>query len=268
MIEIKNRNFSIEQICHSGQCFRIEPIKEREYRIIACHKVLYARQEAGCVLLSCQENEYEKIWKNYFDMDTDYQSYINVIDKEDVYLSEAATYGQGIRILRQDCWEMIISFIISQQNNIKRIRGCIDALCRKYGKQIQTETNEVLFDFPTPEELCKATEEDLRDMKLGYRSRYIVETTKTIVGGTLLSQLQQSNYTEAKELLLDLSGIGIKVAECICLFGLHHLEAFPVDTHILKILKEEYNDRFPFHLYQGFEGVMQQYMFFKDLKIK
>lgn len=268
MIIIHDEDFSIEKICKSGQCFRIDPVNVKEYRIIANHKVLYAMQEEDNVALRCDKEDFENIWKDYFDLNNSYETYINAIDKSDGYLQEAVSYGRGIRILKQDLWEMIITFIISQQNNIKRIKKCIETLSENYGKKIHTDDGEVIFDFPTPLELLSATEEELREMKLGYRSPYIVETTKMIAGTGLLGEIKEMSYPEAKEALLKLKGVGIKVAECICLFGLHQLEAFPIDTHIISVLKGEYNDRFPYHLYRGFEGVVQQYIFYYDLHNK
>ena len=119
----------------SGQCFRMEACGENRYRLVAKGKYLELSQQEDDILFDCTQEEYHQIWKDYFDMDTDYAKVIAGIDTEDTYLSAAADYGKGIRILHQDLWEMIISFLISQQNNIKRIRKCVNQLCEKYGEK-------------------------------------------------------------------------------------------------------------------------------------
>ena len=120
---------------------------------------------------------WKNFWKSYFDLETDYGSFIRQIDEKDVYLTEAADLGQGIRILRQDLWEMIVSFLISQQNNIPRIRRCISNICERYGERRQGSRGRVYYTFPGPEALASASEEELRDCNLGYRSRYVKENS-------------------------------------------------------------------------------------------
>lgn len=221
--------------------------------------------------MDCSEEDFQTIWKPYFDLDTDYSRFLTSIDPDDTYLRSAVAYGYGIRILRQDLWEMIISFIISQQNNIRRIRKCIETICTHYGTKIDptndTDTcSDSFYLFPTPEQLATATEEEFRALGLGYRSRYLVETARSIVSGEVsLDALRQMDYPSARAELLKLCGVGAKVADCICLFGLHHLEAFPIDTHIRQVLTAHYPNGFPFDSYAGYEGVLQQYIFYYDL---
>lgn len=172
--------------------------------------------------------------------------------------------GFGIRILRQDLWEMIVSFLISQQNNIVRIRRCIDNISRRYGRKLQPEE---LYAFPTPEELAEATEEELRECNLGYRAKYVLRAARDVVSGTVsLEKIAGMDYPEAREELLKLYGVGEKVADCICLFALHQLQAFPVDTHIRQALDQHYKKGFPKRRYRGMEGIMQQYIFYFELK--
>ncbi|MFV0364196.1 MAG: DNA glycosylase [Suipraeoptans sp.] len=268
MIKIEDIDFSIEKICISGQCFRMHQIDENQYTIIANHRALTAYQKGSVVELECSQTEFDNIWKEYFDLNEDYTRFAASVDEDDKYLISAIDSGRGIRILKQDLWEMIISFIISQQNNIKRIKKCIDVIAKNYGSKLEASYDKTLYDFPTPEELSMVTENEFRELGLGYRSRYIVETTKTIIESDFLEKIKEKNYNEAKEMLLSLTGVGVKVAECVCLFGLHHLQAFPVDTHIIQVIKNEYDNGFPFHKYLGFEGVMQQYIFYKDLHKK
>lgn len=261
MTTITVKNFSIAQICDSGQCFRMSGLEDGSYQVIACGKRLALQQNGEQVVFHCEQQEYEDVWKQYFDLDVDYGEYIDKIGQRDRYLQDAAAYGSGIRILNQDLWEMIISFIISQQNNIKRIRKCINTICEAYGTR-----REDFCDFPTPAQLAAATEEELRGYGLGYRSRYLTETARMVAEGEIsLERVRQMKYQDAREELLKLPGIGVKVADCICLFALHHLDAFPVDTHIRQVLDAHYPKGFPVRRYKGCRGVMQQYIFYYDL---
>lgn len=261
MITVTVKHFSIAQICDSGQCFRMEALDNGSYQVLARGRRLVLEQSGDTVRFHCGQQEYEDVWKRYFDLDVDYGEYIGKIGQRDRYLQEAAAYGSGIRILNQDLWEMIISFIISQQNNIKRIRKCIRTVCETYGVE-----RDGFYDFPTPEQLAAATEEELRGCGLGYRSRYLTETARMVAEGEVsLKRIRKMKYKDAREELLKLPGIGVKVADCICLFALHHLDAFPVDTHIRQVLDAHYPNGFPIRRYKGCRGVMQQYIFYYDL---
>lgn len=273
VVKIQVPNLSIEQISESGQCFRMNRLDEKRYCLTAFGNYLEMEQTEEELTLFCSWEEYDSIWRQYFDIDRDYGSCIAAVCGEDTYLAQAAAFGSGIRILRQDVWEMLISFIISQQNNIKRIRKCIETLCARYGEKRCVEGLECIrnvrsyYTFPSAQALARATEEELRECNLGYRSRYIVNTSRSIVNGEVdLEALRSMEYGQAKEELLKLSGVGGKVADCICLFGLHHLDAFPVDTHIRQVLDTQYPLGFPFEKYAGYAGVMQQYIFYFDLK--
>ena len=288
MVTIENNCFSIPQICESGQCFRLDAVSEDTYELLAGSRYLKikirgnlaetaGREENanahthayGETILYCTQEEYETFWKEYFDLSVSYSDYIDQIDRDDDYLTGAAAFGSGIRILRQDTWEMIITFILSQQNNIPRIKGLIRTLGEGYGERRETPDGRIYYTFPRAEKLSQATEEELRELKLGYRSKYICQTAKMIAGGEIdLDALKEMEYTEARTELMRLSGIGGKVADCICLFALHQMDAFPVDTHIKKVLECHYPDGFPFERYKGCAGVMQQYIFYYDLKCR
>ena len=266
MVVITQTQFHIGQICHSGQCFRMKQLENGRYSVVAYGKYLEVEQNGDAITFYCEQEEFDSLWKSYFDLDTDYRIYMEEIDPKDTYLKQAATFGEGIRILRQEPWEMIISFIISQQNNIKRIRKCVETICERYGTAKISENGVVYYEFPTMEQLSLATEEELRACNLGYRSKYIVKTTKSLLDGEVnLEALQKMEFQEAKKELLKLTGIGVKVAECICLFGLHHMDGFPVDTHINQVLEKQYQGGFPFERYQGYAGILQQYIFYYDL---
>lgn len=269
MVRLKNDNFSIAQICRSGQCFRMDILGNKRAEaigLVAFGKYLEVFQEGNEISLDCTQEDYDHIWKSYFDMDTDYAKIISRIDATDSYLMSAAAFGSGIRILRQDLWEMIISFIISQQNHIKRIRRCIRLLCERYGEKRVAPNGVEYYVFPTPKALSQARIEDLYACNLGYRSRYIYETANAVLHREIdMEKLAGACYADASRELLKLCGVGAKVADCICLFALHKMEAFPKDTHINKVLAARYPNGFPFDRYHDCGGVLQQYLFFYDL---
>ncbi|BBF42301.1 8-oxoguanine-DNA-glycosylase [Lachnospiraceae bacterium KM106-2] len=267
MYQIQVEHFNIEQICYSGQCFRMRKNKRGYFEVVAFDRYLELKQEDQLVTFLCTKEEYEIYWQSYFSLDEDYDVIVKQIDKKDHYMTAAMNYGWGIRILKQDLWEMIISFLISQQNNIPRIQKCIQTICERYGEEKQNAYNEPYYTFPTPKSLAVRTENELRDCNLGYRAKYIRSVAQTVATDDFsLSLLSKLPYEEAKEELLKLYGIGIKVSECICLYGLHHLDAFPVDTHIKHVLDGNYKHGFPFEKYRGVAGVFQQYAFYYDLK--
>lgn len=266
MITKEISHFSLAQIARSGQCFRMNQTAENRFCVTASDKYLEIEQSGNKVFFACTEEEFENFWKSYFDLDNDYETYINAVNPKDKYLVEAARTGSGIRILKQDLWEMIISFLISQQNNIVRIRRCIDNICRAYGEKKTAENGVVYYTFPTPEALLQATEEELRACNLGYRAKYVFQTARSVTSGEIsLDDIRKMKYPDAKTELLKLYGVGEKVADCICLFALHHLEAFPVDTHIRQALDAHYKRGFPNRRYKGMQGIMQQYIFYYEL---
>ncbi len=267
MIKKTIENFSLAQISASGQCFRMDEEADGSFRIIAGDKLLTARQEGKEVEFDCSEDAFEGFWRNYFDLDEDYGKFIAAVDKNDAFLANAVKKGSGIRILKQDLWEMIVSFLISQQNNITRIKRCINNISEKYGEEMTAENGMKYYAFPMPEAMADLPEDALMECNLGYRSKYVVRTSKLVASGDFkLDELPKLGYEEARERLLGLYGVGKKVAECICLFSLHHIDAFPIDTHIKQVLDREYAGSFPLERYAGFAGVMQQYIFFNELE--
>ena len=266
MITVELDNFSLKEICQSGQCFRMYETAENTYELIAGDKYLKMTQEGSIVNFYCSDMEFICYWVPYFDIDADYSSYIAKINPRDTYLVEAAECGSGIRILQQDLWEMIISFLISQQNNITRIKKCIENISREFGVRKTSSTGAEYYAFPTAEALALATEEQLRECNLGYRAKYVLDTARKVCFGDIsLNSLHDMTYKAARKELLGLYGVGEKVADCICLFGLHQLDAFPVDTHIRQALDAHYKRGFPNRRYKGCRGVMQQYIFYYEL---
>ncbi len=258
--------FDLKKIAISGQCFRMEQLENGRFYVKAMGRYLELEQQKNEIIFYCTEDDFERIWKSYFDLDTDYVAIRNSIDPEDIYMTTSATLASGMRILKQDLWEMLITFIISQQNNIPRIKKCVEKLCENYGVKCINENGVEYYDFPTVEVLAKCTEEELRVLGLGYRAKYIYKTANMVVKKEVdLEQLKQLPYEMAQKELLKFCGVGIKVAECVCLYALHHIDAFPIDTHIQDMLKEHYPNGFPFELYKGYAGILQQYGFFYEL---
>lgn len=267
-IFIKNDYIDLKQIAESGQCFRWKKICPGRYFVISDGRAACFFQEKTGIRILCHEKD-EEYFRRYLDLDTDYGKIIERIDPEDRFLSGAAQMGRGIRILRQNLWEMIISFIISQRNNIPRIMKSIDALCEKLGEQIVFDyegEHLVGYTFPSPEVIVGA---DLSEFKFGYREKYIRQTAEDILEGKFdLEEVKDAvdegkTPEQVKEMLKQLKGVGEKVASCIQLFGLHQLSLFPVDTWIAKVEEIYYNGHFPVERYEGIAGVMQQYLFFR-----
>lgn len=267
MIKRTIDNFDIGQICDCGQSFRMM-LKDRNiYSVISSGKYLEVEQKGNEIVFSCDEAEFDEYWREYFDVGRDYAAYMESVNPNDRYLANAIQFGSGIRILYQDLWEMVVSFLISQQNNIVRIRRCIQNICERYGEAKENFRGERYYAFPKAETLAILAEDGLKECNLGYRSKYVVRAARSVIEGAIdLEAVREMEYKDAKEELLGLYGVGEKVADCICLFGLHHLEAFPMDTHILQAMEKHYKRGFPKRRYKGFEGVMQQYMFYWELR--
>lgn len=266
MFTQKIKHFDLAQICQSGQCFRMRETGENTYAVLAGDRYLEVTQRGEECCFDCERAEFEHFWKKYFDLEQDYAVYVGRIDAEDTYLSRAAVHGAGIRILNQDLWEMIVSFLISQQNNIVRIRRCIQNICEAYGEEKRNGRGELYHAFPKPQALAGLEEDALRACNLGYRSKYVVRAARSAASGELdLEAVKKLSYPEARAALLTLYGVGEKVADCICLFALHYLEAFPVDTHMNQALEKHYKSGFPMKRYEGVQGVIQQYIFYYEL---
>lgn len=265
-ISLEIENFDLHQICDSGQCFRMREIGEERFEVIAGNRFLVVKQHENTVTFFCDEEELQGFWMDYFDLYRDYGEFIDRINPNDKYLTAAAVCGSGVRILKQDLWEMIVTFLISQQNNIKRIRHCIDMICEKYGEKMMGFDGQNYYAFPRAEAFTGLSEDALMACNLGYRSKYVVRTAGQVARGEIdLEAIAAMPYKKARQELLKVFGVGVKVADCICLFALHHLEAFPVDTHIQQVMDAHYKRGFPNQRYKDCRGVMQQYIFYYEL---
>lgn len=264
-------SFSLYDTSMSGQCFRMNVLEHSsdycKVLLVAHGKALFIEQRGDKIYVDCPDSEFF-IWCNYLGLDDDYSCYGDMIPESDNFLRSSYEYSKGIHILKQGLWETVVSFIISQQNNIARIKSIVTKLSVTYGTPISYK-GKTYHSFPSVEVLENVTIADMESLGMGYRSKYIIKLIDDVLEGKLdLDVIYTLPYKKAKEELLKIYGVGEKVADCICLFSLGHLEAFPKDVHINRILKEHYPEGFPFDRYKDCAGVMQQYMFYKDLQKK
>lgn len=263
-IVIKNlKDINLTHIFDCGQCFRWNQEGEA-YVGMAADKFAKVSLSGQTMTIEASGGN-EDFWRNYFDIDTDYSEIKCAITENcsnENKLAQAIEYGYGIRILNQDLFETIISFIVSQNNNIPRIKKCIESICTKYGKYIGTFCGEDRYAFPDAEALSQAKPSDLADLKLGYRSEYIVQTAKDF-----LEKGKPKTYQD----VLTYLGVGPKVANCIMLFGLHEVSAFPIDTWVKHIMNDMYDfdekdvkgmSEYAEKHFGKYAGYAQQYLFY------
>lgn len=283
---LKIKNLNLKQIAESGQCFRWKQIKIDDngklfYAIPAFGKILVAVQDGEDFDFSCSKKEWDKVWKDYFDFTTDYESIEKqILNGNDDHLKDAFKVGYGVRILKQDLWEMIFSFMVSQNNNIKRISKSIDMFCERVHKKSELNLEELskenrkavldykfneIYAFPLYNEVSLDLFDDA-SLGFGYRAPYLREICEYVSSDPCwFNFFYGLNYDDAMKELMSRKGIGMKVANCICLFGLHHTDAFPIDTHVKQLLDKYYSDGFDFEKYQGYAGIIQQYLFYYEL---
>ncbi len=264
--EFKNNNtylkltdpFSLPQTLDCGQAFRFEALSETKWCGIAMDRYLeIERCDDGTVILyNVTKQDFEEIWCDYFDFNRNYSEIIQIISQNDV-LKTASQYGKGIRVLNQPPWETLCSFIISQNNNIKRIKGIISRLCEQYGEKIKGG-----YTFPTAQTLAKLEAEDLAPLRAGFRAKYIIDAARKVASGEVdLENLKNLPYEQAKAQLLKIKGVGPKVADCALLFSHRHIEALPKDVWIKRALNVLFGGELP-EVAVPYAGIVQQYIFF------
>jgi len=274
----KQESFNLAHIFECGQCFRWEYDKEdKSYTGVIKNGVIKVRKEGDSIVFKgiCDSN-LKTVVDNYFDLETDYTKYKRILSKVDEYLKQSIKFGSGIRILKQDLWECIISFIISANNNIPRIKKIIDRLSVNYGEKI-VWNDKVYYKFPTVEALSKASVKDLRSLGLGFRDIRVYNTTKKILDNQVsLDKLKKIDDSELiRNELLKLDGVGEKVADCIMLFALKRVDVFPIDVWVTKIMNRYYiNSKDEKKInkkeiksladakFKGLSGIAQQYLFY------
>lgn len=241
---LKNaESFELKDVFDCGQCFRWNEQEDGSYIGVFKNNVLNVSKEKNDIIFKgiCEGN-IEEIVKDYFDLNRNYEEIKEILSKIDDNLKNSIEYGSGIRILNQDLWETIISFIISANNNIPRIKGIIERLSKKYGNEIEYN-NEKYYAFPTPEQLKDVTVQEYRELGLGFRDIRLYETTKMIIEKRVdLENLRKNpNTQEVRDELLTLSGVGPKVADCILLFSdLKRFEVFPIDVWVRRVMNDLY----------------------------
>ena len=261
-IEIQD-DFDLEKIALSGQCFRAKMLDEGMFRFVSGDHVIYMKETGNHQFsISCTKDEWEDVWIRYFDLNRSYRNlYYEEREKHD-FVRRAMESGRGIRVLRQDPWEMLITFIISQRKSIPAISKSVEALAKKYGHPIETDY-EIIYSFPTPEEMACASAEELQECGLGYRVPYIYDAIQKVTSGQLnLDAIADYNDTELFQELQTVHGVGKKVANCICLFGYGRTARVPVDVWIARAVDEDCCGEDPFMLFESNGGIIQQYIFY------
>lgn len=241
---LKNaKSFELKDIFDCGQCFRWNEQEDKSYTGIFKNNVLNVSKIGNDIIFEGMcDGQIEEIVKQYFDLNRDYEKIKETLSKIDQNMKTSVEYGKGIRILNQDLWETIISFIISANNNIPRIKGIIERLSKKYGNEIIYKEKSY-YTFPTPEQLKDVTVQEYRELGLGFRDIRLYETTKMILENQVnLEELRTNpNTYEVREKLLTLSGVGPKVADCILLFSdLKRFEVFPIDVWVRRVMNDLY----------------------------
>lgn len=265
---LKITNFNLEKTLTSGQCFRFSQAG-RIWTVQSEDKVVKIIQdfENNKLLFMGETQEIKDYWIQYLGLTDDY-SEIHELIKDNEFLVKAEQYSQGLKILHQDPWETLVCFIISQRNNIPKIKTTVERICRACGKPISaknTNTQETYYTFPTPEELLRGLSENGNNLGLGYRLPYLEAAAKAVLNGTLnLSELTAGNstYYNAIQRLQSLYGVGPKVANCVALFGLGHTSAFPVDIWVQRVIDREFNGIIDINKFGEYAGIIQQYMFY------
>ncbi len=261
------------KIANSGQAFRIHQIDDTHVETVAFGRYLQiADLGNNTFAFSCSEDEFNSLWENYFDLKRDYNSIVNNILPDDLYLKDAAEFGSGIRILKQELFETVISYIVSQRRSIPSITTCVDKISKKYGRKIVPHMESPFiqplkkeyYTFPSPEELSRATSEEINSLGAGYRTPYILNAVNDFSTGKITDEvLYNANDDKAYEILLSMNGVGPKVANCIMLFALSRYKRFPIDVWMQRIIDKYYSGNYNYSVYNE-AGIMQQFMFYYE----
>lgn len=258
LVIIKNvSNFDLKQTFDCGQAFRWNVDADGVWQGSVLDKSIRLYYESDKIIIEgTTKEDFENFWFDYFDLSRDYSKVIDTISSDPI-LKKATAFGNGIRILKQDPWEALCSFIISQNNNIPRIKGIIDRLCENFGQKIGS-----FYTFPSAQKLAALTVEDLSCIRSGFRAKYIIDAAKKVSSGEIdLEGLKKCDIDTARDTLMTIKGVGPKVADCVLLFGLNKIDAFPKDVWIKKAMLTFFPNGLP-ECANGYEGLVQQYIFF------
>ena len=251
-------DFDLAQTLDCGQAFRWNEQPDGSFKGVAYgKKITFRKENENIVIDGADESDYNNIWKKYLDLELDYGSIKKELSALHPTLSEAASFAPGIRILNQEPWEALCSFIISQNNNIPRIKGIVDKLCQNFGEQIDEEN----FAFPTAETIAALEPEELAPIRAGFRARYIIDGARKVAGGEIqLEEIRLMEINEARKELMKITGVGIKVADCTLLYGLHRLDCFPLDVWMKRAMAVLFPQMKP-EDFGAYGGIAQQYIF-------
>ena len=276
--------FSISKIFDCGQCFRFNPVKnskhETEYSGVAFGRfVSFAQDGYTLYIYNSTKEDYENIWKHYLSLDVDYLQIENdiICRSSNANLMNAIEYSRGIRILNQEKWETVCSFIISQNNNIPRIKKIIESLSKRCGKKIifpkgaQAHLSEIseYYSFPTPEAIIELGIEGLAELRTGFRAKYIYDAAIKIKSGHIdFDVIDKLSTEESIKYLCEVKGIGPKVASCALLFAFEKYDAFPIDVWIKKVIAKYFDsenpDKFESQVLGDYAGIAQQFLFYYE----
>lgn len=275
-IRIETKCFNLKYTLECGQCFRWKQQEDGYYIGIIKDRVIKIKQEGNTLyVLSDKEENLIEVISTYLGLDDDYEEIEKRIVLVDENVRKAVSNTTGLRFLKQDFFETIISYIISANNNIPRISKSVNEISRRWGEKIEFEDNEY-YAFPRPEQLAEVSIEEFRDCGVGFRDKYIYETVQGILSGNVdLDEMFEMETSDLKKTLLSLKGIGPKVADCILLFSCSRKEVFPIDTWVEKVMKklyfenredvskkeiQEYADTF----FKQDAGIIQQHLFYNE----
>ena len=250
------KHFDLAQTLDNGQAFRWQKITDNCFSGIAHGRFLEVElTDENLVLKSTTLEAFENIWRNYFDLGSSYTLLREKFSEHNT-MADALAFSPGLRLMRQDAWEMLVSFILSQNSNIPRIKKMISSLCESYGEKLENG-----FAFPTAEKLAQLTVEDLSIIKSGYRAAYIIDAARQVASGELdLTKLSLLPTEEVRAALLKVHGVGPKVADCVLLFGFARTECFPLDVWMKRVMEKLYPSGFPTEL-NDIAGIAQQFLF-------
>ena len=248
---------NLERTLFCGQAFRWRKKEDGIFHAVVKNKIIECKENEGTItFIGAGDEETKSLIESYFDLERDYEKICGGLCADESFRTAYSEY-EGIRILRQDSWEALCSFIISQNNNIPRITGIVERLCEFFGEKI----GDGDYTFPSYQSLKGITPEDLAPLRAGFRAKYIADAVKKLCDGEIsLEEIEKMPIEQARQELIKIKGVGAKVAECTLLYGFGRMEAFPVDVWVKRIMAEMYPEGLP-EFFSGNEGIAQQYLF-------
>ena len=251
-------SFNLKQTLDCGQCFRWQEVEPDRFTGVAFGKVLTVSQQGDTVVFhNCTKEDFESVWFDYFDLGTDYDNVRKELSRMHPVLKEAGEYAPGIRILRQESWEALCSFIISQNNNIPRIKGIITRFCKTFGRELENG----FYAFPPAEEISRCTVDDLAVLRSGFRAKYILDAAQKVANNEIvLEEIKAMPTAQARCELMKIKGVGPKVADCTMLYGMGKTDCFPLDVWMKRAMQILFAD-ISYEKFGENAGIAQQYIF-------